>query len=164
MADLIEYTSFGGIFPLEAGNIPEPITSKQKLEGLKAHFAGNKEIQLLSENIAQVGNEKYQFYIGRETKNSPIPWYAMSSNTYNKLRDKNIEKVVFLFWERQEKGGYAPLYTGECTLKELVFNETENKIRLNFRKESTKAGGYQYVTPSCVLTHKGNKSMAKDAE
>lgn len=138
-----EQGQWGECFP--SFNLGErlPVSQEQIKNSIKKSYGegygGAVSVHLKRGNIAEVTYKDgskitIAYRTFRQTDRAKLPFYSMSRNKLEKLKEDKIEKVLLLFWEKQEKGGVAPFYYLETDLPDSNkwdFNREKELYRIN---------------------------------
>ncbi len=132
-----QYPRYSGIFLDTEKDTNIPISIEKIKRGLRLHFEckDNKNVNLSPGNIASIGEGPLcKYYTCRGTCRSPKPWYGISVTEKNNLKDKEIKKVVFLFWGEHKTGGKASFYSASINLDDIekVGNKLKERYYFNF--------------------------------
>lgn len=142
-----------------------PVSSEQIKNSIKKCYKKAESVDLKRGNIAEVtcnGSKKrirIAYRTFRQTDRAKLPFYSMSVSKYKDLEEKEIKKVLLLFWEKQEKGSSAPFYYFEMKLEDVKkwdFNK-ENKL---YRINAIRKDDGNYLLNGSEMTKAGGVTMA----
>ncbi len=141
-----------------------PVSHEQIKDSIKKCYKNVVNVNLKRGNTAEVTykgeTETIAFRTFRQTDRAKLPFYSMSSNKLSDLKTNGIEKVLLLFWEKQERGSSAPFYYKKMGLDDVKKHWDCNEEKTLYRINATKKEGGYYLKDQAMTKPQTGVTMA----